>query len=67
MESKFKKGDKVKFLFNEKEKIGIIIIVNTYFQMADITYDIYIKKEECLFKHVTESDVFCKAIDKRRV
>ncbi len=42
-------------------------MINTYFQIADITYDIYVEKEECLFKHVAESDVFGKAIDKRRV
>lgn len=67
MESKFKKGNKVKFLFNEKEKTGVIIMINTYFQIADITYDIYVEKEDCLFKHVAESDVFGKEIDKRRV
>lgn len=57
MESKFKKGETVKFLFNEIEKTGVIMTVDTYFQVTDVTYDIYAGKEECLYKHVPELDV----------
>lgn len=57
MSLKFEKGQKVRFIVNGTNKIGVVETVDTYFQYADVTYDIYVKKEPCLYKHVPESDV----------
>lgn len=57
MSPKFVKGQKVRFTVNGTNKTGVIKTVDTYFQYADITYDIYVKKEPCLYKHVPESSI----------
>lgn len=60
MNSKFSKGQKVKFIFNGVEKIGIVEIVDTFGAFAEVSYDIYIVSEPCLYKHVVESSVLCR-------
>lgn len=57
MEPEFSKGDKVEFIVNGKKKKGIIVTVDTYFQLADVTYDIYVAKDECLYKHFDEPSI----------
>lgn len=57
MSPKFKKGEKVRFTINGTNKTGVVETVDTYFQYADVTYDIYVTKEPCLYKHVPESSI----------
>lgn len=59
---KFKIGDKVKFEIEYKNYIGNIYIVDeygTFEDNSDVSYDIMVddwgpKREQCLFKHITE-------------
>ena len=61
---KFKYNDKVKFTLPETGetfygKIYIIDSYGTFDNSSDVSYDILVnnwgpKKEECLFKHITE-------------
>lgn len=55
---KFKEGDKVKFSCNGKDLIGTIYIVDKYGTLddpSDVSYDILVESENCLYKHFTES------------
>lgn len=54
---KFEKGQEIRFIVNGTEKIGFIDVIDTFFGHADVQYDIHVKKEPCLYKHVPESDV----------
>lgn len=68
---KYKEGDKVKFMFDEKLWEGIIWIVDkygTWDDPSDASYDIMVDNwippyapergpEKCLFKHITEKRV----------
>ena len=59
---KFKVGDFVKFKIENTEYKGQVYIVDSYGTFedsSDVSYDIMVenwgpKKEQCLFKHVTE-------------
>ena len=59
---KFKIGDKVQFTLDNETFYGEIYIVDAYGTWDDpndVSYDIMVnnwgpKKEECLFKHITE-------------
>lgn len=57
MSPKFEKGQKVVFRVNGITKTGLVETIDTFFGHADVQYDIYVKKEPCLYKHVPESDV----------
>ena len=60
---KYKIGDKVQFTLEEGTFYGEVYIVDAYGiwdNPNDVSYDIMVnnwgpKKEECLFKHITES------------
>ena len=60
---KYKIGDKVQFTLEEGTFYGEVYIVDVYGTWDnpnDVSYDIMVdnwgpKKEECLFKHITES------------
>ncbi len=60
---KYKIGDKVQFTLEEGTFYGEVYIVDAYGTWDnpnDVSYDIMVnnwgpKKEECLFKHITES------------
>ena len=63
---KYKYGDKVKFVINGKEVIGVIEIIDSYgtFEQHDeVSYDILadetnpITATPCLFKHIVETNV----------
>ena len=57
---KYKREDNVTFIFNGVEKSGVIYIVDSYGtfeQNEEPSYDIYSPLENCLFKHVRESEV----------
>lgn len=54
---KFKEGDRVKFICNGKDLIGTVEIVDkygTFDNPNDVSYDIFVEEENCLYKHFTE-------------
>lgn len=58
MEPKFKKGQRVKFIFNDEEMIGVIEVVDAwgdYLPRDGVSYDIF--SGDCLYKHVDEFSV----------
>lgn len=67
--SKFDYGQKVRFTISDQEdnameKIGSIEIIDrygTFFDPSDVSYDILVEAENCLYKHITEKLV--KAIE----
>ncbi len=60
--SKYCKGQTVRFLFNgTDEVVGEIYIVDaygTFGQSEEVSYDIKCEENNTLYKHVRESDVF---------
>lgn len=61
---KFKLGDKVQFDYNfnneNKVKEGEIWVVDeygTFDDPSDVSYDIFVKSENCLYKHFQEKFV----------
>jgi hypothetical protein len=56
--SKYNYGDTVKFIINGGIKIGTIEIIDaygTFFQREEPSYDVMVKEENCLYKHIRES------------
>ena len=53
---KFKVGDNVSFTINNVTRNGMVLIVDTYgaFCLYDVSYDILVETENCLYKHVEE-------------
>ena len=53
---KFKVGDNVSFTINNETRNGIVLIVDAYgaFCLDDVSYDILVETENCLYKHVEE-------------
>lgn len=61
---KFKRNDMVVFKFRDDEKCGMIQIVDAYgtFEQDDEpSYDICVEEENCLYKHIRETDIVRKA------
>lgn len=61
---KFKRNDMVVFKFRDDEKCGMIQIVDAYgtFEQDDeLSYDICVEEENCLYKHIRETDIVRKA------
>lgn len=59
-EPKFDYGDTVKFKFGDETKVGTIEIIDaygTFFYKEDVSYDIMVKKENTLYKHIHEKFV----------
>ena len=56
---KYKVGDNVSFTINNGIRHGFIYIVDKYgaFGYDDVTYDIIVESEDCLYKHVEEKYV----------
>lgn len=55
---KFKEGDLVTFSWRGETKVGEIWIVDkygTFDNPNDVSYDIYVEKENMLYKHYTET------------
>lgn len=55
---KFKLGDMVEFEWQGETKVGEIYIVDKYGTFDypfDVSYDIFVKNENVLYKHFTES------------
>lgn len=54
---KYKVGDFVSFIFDGIKKTGVVEIVDEYGTFeddTDVSYDIYIQSENCLYKHIKE-------------
>lgn len=55
---KFKLNEIVKFqLTNDIQKIGKVYIIDkygTFFDKSDVSYDIMVEEENCLYKHINE-------------
>ena len=53
---KVKVGDNVSFTINNETRNGIVLIVDAYgaFCLDDVSYDILVETENCLYKHVEE-------------
>lgn len=54
---KYKVNDIVKFKVDNTLKTGIIAIVDSYgtfFNKSDVSYDIFVREENMLYKHFTE-------------
>ena len=57
---KYNKGYKVKFNCMGKKKVGLVYIVDaygTFDQSEEPSYDVMIVEENCLYKHIRESQV----------
>ena len=58
---KFRKGEKVKFIHRGRILRGVIGTVDNYpaFGIEDmgVEYDVWVAKEQCLYKHVKESSL----------
>lgn len=60
---KYKQGQLVKFSLQENIKEGIIYIVDKYGTFeddSDVSYDILVTDENCLYKHVREDSILEK-------
>ena len=59
-EPKYTYKDIVRFSFKDKIKEGKISIIDaygTFEQNEEPSYDIYVEEENCLYKHICESDI----------
>lgn len=62
---KYDYGQMVRFTISDQEgnsieKIGTIEIIDrygTFFDSSDVSYDILVEDEKCLYKHITERQV----------
>ena len=60
---KYTEGDIVEFEFNDEIKEGTIYIVDkygTFFDDSDVYYDVLVKKENTLYKHIIERSIIGK-------
>lgn len=61
---KFKRNDMVVFKIGDDEKCGMIQIVGiygTFEQEGEPSYDICVEEENCIYKHIRETDIVRKA------
>lgn len=57
---KYKEGTMVKFIIGDELKTGYIFVVDKYGTFADptdVSYDIMVESENCLYKHIPEKYV----------
>lgn len=57
---KYKEGTTVKFIIGNKLKTGVIWVVDefgTFDYKEDVSYDIMVESENCLYKHIPEKSV----------
>jgi hypothetical protein len=58
---KFKYNDNVKFTYvNSEVKYGVIYIIDKYGTFeddSDVSYDIFVENDNCLYKHINEKYV----------
>ncbi len=64
----YQEGDIVRFNTNNKSLIGTIYVVDkwgTWEDASDVSYDIFIAKENMLYKHIPECLITSKVADER--
>lgn len=57
---KYKLEQVVKFSLNDEVKEGTISIIDkygTFFDGSDVSYDILVEAENCLYKHIRENSI----------
>lgn len=57
---KYKRNDKVSFEINGIVKRGYVYVVDaygTFFQKDEPSYDVMVEEDNCLYKHIPESQV----------
>ena len=57
---KFKESEKVTFILNGSTKVGTVYIIDkfgTFFDDTDVSYDIMVEEDNCLYKHIRENGV----------
>lgn len=57
---KYKRNDKVSFEINGIVKQGYVCVVDaygTFFQKDEPSYDVMVEEDNCLYKHIPESQV----------
>lgn len=62
--ARYRLGDMVRINWNAVEKIGKICVVDahgTFVQNEEPSYDILVEEDNCIYKHICESDVLGKA------
>lgn len=67
---KYTYGDRVKFKIQDRVETGVIEIVDargTFEQNDEPSYDIFIEKQNCLYKHILQSSVLEKVGESKRV
>jgi len=60
---RYRYGDMVRFVWQDNEKIGRISIVDaygTFEQSEEPSYDIFVEEDNCLYKHICESEIVGK-------
>lgn len=65
---KYKEGTTVKFTFRNELKTGVIWIVDkygTWNYTEDVSYDIMVESENCLYKHIPEKYVMRRCYKKK--
>lgn len=58
--TKYKRNDKVSFEINGIVKQGYVYVVDaygTFFQKDEPSYDVMVEEDNCLYKHIPESQV----------
>lgn len=57
---KYNYNEQVSFVVNGEAKVGTIYIIDkfgTFFDDSDVSYDIMVDSEKCLYKHIREDGV----------
>lgn len=64
---RYRLGEIIKVKWGDDEKVGKVTVVDafgTFEQSEEPSYDVYVEEENCLYKHIVESDVVCKEMYK---
>lgn len=57
---KYEFGDMVRFKYGDTVKTGVIVIIDKYGTWedgSDVSYDIMVKEDNCLYKHIKEDTI----------
>ena len=57
---RFRQGECVSFLVAKEEKRGKVVVVDpfgTFEQNEEPSYDVYVEEENCIYKHIIESNI----------
>lgn len=63
---RYRYGDMVLFCGSDAEKVGKISIIDaygTFEQREEPSYDIFVEEDNCLYKHISESEIVGKTLE----